>query len=186
MRLVSRTSAPKQLENEIMGMPIHKDEEELEEEADYIGGIIKRVGTFSNETLEDRKRFQKTIYLIQAFGIDLGYEFNWYVHGPYSPKLAKVGYKLEEIYDDVTETKFADEEYEERFQNFMEFVDPIKEDVDQLEAAASLHWLSKVNEELPHDILIDYLLEEEKEDLDLTPEDCEWLWDRMYSAGIVG
>lgn len=167
-------------------MPIHIDENELEKEAHYIGGIIKRVGSFSNETLEDRKRFQKTVYLIQAFGIDLGYEFNWYVHGPYSPRLAKVGYKLEEIYDQVQPTKFSDETYQERFEEFLEFVDPIKKDVDRLEASASLHWLDQINPDLPHDILIEHLLEEEKEELALPKEDCEELWDKLYNYNVVG
>ena len=167
-------------------MPIHKDEDNLEEEAHYVGGIVKRIGNFSNDTLDDRKRFQKTVYLIQAFGIDLGYDFNWYVHGPYSPELAKVGYKLAEIYDEVRPTEFSDSRYKNRFQDFLDFVEPISNDVDKLEAAASIHWLERANPELPHDILIDYLLEEEKEELDLTPEDCEELWDPMYRFDIVG
>ncbi|WP_276260636.1 hypothetical protein [Haloglomus litoreum] len=167
-------------------MSIHVNEDNgLDEEAHYIGGIIKRVGEFSNRSLEGRKKFQKTIYLIQAAGIDLGYEYNWYVHGPYSPELARVGYRLEEMYEDVSPTKFSDEEIEGRFQEVLQFLDPIKDDVEKLEAAASLHWLSENNEDLPHDILIDYLLEEEKSHLDLTPEDCEALWDGMATLNIV-
>jgi len=29
---------------------------------------------------EGRKRLQKLVYLAQIFGIDLGYEFSWYLH----------------------------------------------------------------------------------------------------------
>lgn len=47
-------------------------------------------------TLNDRKRVQKAIYLGQAAGADLGYDYNWYVHGPYSPELANDYYKLSE------------------------------------------------------------------------------------------
>lgn len=166
-------------------MPIHKGDNGLEEEAHYVGGIVKRISNFSNETLEDRKQFQKTIYLLQAAGIDLGYDFNWYVHGPYSPDLAKVGYKLAEMYEDVTPTKFSDPEYETRFEEFLEFIEPIKNDVQRLEAAASLHWLHEVNEGIPYDLLIDYLLEEEKEELELSPADCESLWDQMATYDIV-
>ena len=32
-------------------------------------------------------RLQK-IYLLQSLGTDLGYTYNWYVHGPFSPSLA--------------------------------------------------------------------------------------------------
>ena len=30
----------------------------------------------------------KKIYLLQSLGTDLGYTYNWYVHGPFSPSLA--------------------------------------------------------------------------------------------------
>lgn len=46
------------------------------------------------KTLSDRKRVQKAIYLGQAAGADLGYDYNWYIHGPYSPELANDYYQL--------------------------------------------------------------------------------------------
>jgi len=48
------------------------------------------------KTLNDRIRVQKAIYLGQAAGADLAYEYNWYLHGPYSPELANDYYKLSE------------------------------------------------------------------------------------------
>lgn len=48
------------------------------------------------KTLNDRIRVQKAIYLAQAAGADLGYDYNWYAHGPYSPELANDYYKLSE------------------------------------------------------------------------------------------
>ena len=47
------------------------------------------------ERLEDRKRVQKAVYLGQRLGVDLGYRYNWYRLGPYSPKLAKDYYELD-------------------------------------------------------------------------------------------
>lgn len=44
--------------------------------------------------IDDRKTLQKAICLIQASGIDLGYEFNWYLKGPYSPALSDDYYNL--------------------------------------------------------------------------------------------
>jgi hypothetical protein len=32
---------------------------------------------------------QKTVYLAQACGVDLGYDFHWYLRGPYSPALTR-------------------------------------------------------------------------------------------------
>jgi hypothetical protein len=35
------------------------------------------------ESFTDRLIVQKAVYLIQAFGLDLGYFYGWYLHGPY-------------------------------------------------------------------------------------------------------
>ena len=50
----------------------------------------------SIETIDDRKRVQKAVYLGQLSGVDLGYRFGWYVFGPYSPALTKDYYSLAE------------------------------------------------------------------------------------------
>src|SRR5215213_7560427 len=46
------------------------------------------------DTIDDRKRVQKAVYLGQAAGINLNYEFSWYLHGPYSNELTRDYYKL--------------------------------------------------------------------------------------------
>src|ERR1041384_1750688 len=45
-------------------------------------------------TISDRKRVQKAVYLGQAAGAELNYEFSWYIHGPYSTDLTKDYYRL--------------------------------------------------------------------------------------------
>ncbi|MGH9921784.1 MAG: hypothetical protein ACRD38_03430, partial [Nitrososphaerales archaeon] len=50
-------------------------------------GIKPDLGTFSK-----RKQLQKLTYLIEAFGIDLGFRFSWYLHGPYDSRLTSVLY----------------------------------------------------------------------------------------------
>jgi len=45
-------------------------------------------------SLPSRIVFQKRVYFAQAFGIDLGYHFGWYVFGPYSNELTKDAYGL--------------------------------------------------------------------------------------------
>src|SRR5262245_45792463 len=50
----------------------------------------------SIDTVDDRKRVQKAIYLGQLSGLDLGYPFGWYVKGPYSTDLTKDYYSLAE------------------------------------------------------------------------------------------
>src|SRR5205809_136660 len=48
------------------------------------------------DTLDDRKRVQKAVYLGQRAGVDLGYRFGWYLLGPYSPALTRDYYSLAE------------------------------------------------------------------------------------------
>ncbi|MBV8371082.1 MAG: hypothetical protein JO036_19380 [Candidatus Eremiobacteraeota bacterium] len=49
------------------------------------------------DTVVDRKRLQKAVYLGQAIGgVDLGYRYGWYKKGPYSPSLARDYYSLAE------------------------------------------------------------------------------------------
>ena len=45
-------------------------------------------------SIDSRKRFQKAVYLGQLSGVDLGYRYSWYVHGPYSTALTKDYYSL--------------------------------------------------------------------------------------------
>lgn len=57
--------------------------------------FLETLGISPNiETLDDRKRVQKAVYLGQLTGVDLGYRFSWYVMGPYSPDLTKDYYSL--------------------------------------------------------------------------------------------
>lgn len=56
------------------------------------GLIFKGLNIYSKDSLEDRVIIQKKVYLLQQKGIDLGYEYNWYLKGPYSPTLTKYVY----------------------------------------------------------------------------------------------
>lgn len=61
-------------------------------------GVPKQVKTFS-----DRLAMQKSIYLSQEFGINLGYFFRWYLHGPYSPSLSRDAYELVDAIKEIRE-----------------------------------------------------------------------------------
>jgi len=46
------------------------------------------------DEFNDRMVIQKTIYLCQAAGVHLGYRYNWYLRGPYSPDLTRDAFDL--------------------------------------------------------------------------------------------
>jgi hypothetical protein len=50
--------------------------------------VLKELGAQATlKTFDDRLILQKTVYLVQQFGIPLGYSFSWYLRGPYSRDL---------------------------------------------------------------------------------------------------
>ncbi|HUT45924.1 MAG TPA: hypothetical protein VMX36_06535 [Sedimentisphaerales bacterium] len=44
---------------------------------------------FKIDYFMDRLIMQKSVYLAQAAGVNLGYFYHWYLHGPYSPSLTR-------------------------------------------------------------------------------------------------
>ena len=63
----------------------------------------------SKETFDDRLVCQKKIYLLQSLGTDLGYTYNWYVRGPYSPALTNYVYNNIDVlsYNDLSGYKLS-------------------------------------------------------------------------------
>lgn len=98
---------------------------------------------FSMNSFQDRLHLQKFIYLLQAHDIYLGYDYSWYVCGPYSTTLAERGFELDTIYKDIpqTDTKFAYPTIQERFNNFKEFIAGSENNMEFLEIISSLHFL---------------------------------------------
>ena len=50
--------------------------------------IMRELGGFTINSLEDRVLMQKAVYLFQLFDLDLRFRFSWYLRGPYSRELA--------------------------------------------------------------------------------------------------
>lgn len=67
---------------------------------DIAKGIVFQKLSIKKETFNDRLISQKKVYLLQGLGTDLGYSYNWYVRGPYSPVLAKYIYKNHDLLSD--------------------------------------------------------------------------------------
>ena len=66
--------------------------------------VMNQLEVDSNiDTIDERISFQKAVYLAQAAGVALGYKYNWYVRGPYSPDLTKDYYALHEHLEESSE-----------------------------------------------------------------------------------
>lgn len=97
---------------------------------------------------EARLRLQKTIYLLQAHGMRLGYGFSWYRYGPYSQELVYDAYRA--LHADKAEyaqrarpIRF-NERTEERFEQFRSILGTALTDPKELELLASLDFVCKV------------------------------------------
>jgi hypothetical protein len=56
--------------------------------------VLNELGGADISTQDDRIAIQKLICLVQEAGLQLGYSFNWYVRGPYSPGLTSDYYQI--------------------------------------------------------------------------------------------
>ncbi len=54
---------------------------------DIANGVIFQALGVAKDSFDARLLSQKKIFLLQELGVDLGYSYNWYVRGPYSPNL---------------------------------------------------------------------------------------------------
>ena len=101
---------------------------------------------FNLSYFNDRLIYQKTVYLAQAAGINLGYYYHWYLHGPYCSPLTIDGYDIKTEIDskeweewqlsDVSKAKLA------KIKPIFDEPDPQKL-ADNIELLASVHFLIK-------------------------------------------
>lgn len=55
---------------------------------DIANGLVFKSLNVEKDTFDQRLLSQKKVFLLQELGVDIGYSYNWYIHGPYSPNLA--------------------------------------------------------------------------------------------------
>jgi hypothetical protein len=58
--------------------------------------ILNALTTFDLSQFDDRLRLQKLVFLARKLGHDLGYSYNWYARGPYSPSLTRILFSAHE------------------------------------------------------------------------------------------
>lgn len=124
-------------------------------EEEYVAGILTRLDKFDMDEEYDRRRGQAAVQLLKGFDIDLRYSFKWFYSGkrPYSSEL----YDVFDVWpEDAQERVFTSEKLEDRFSEFQEYLECGEDDLDQdsrirdldrLEVAASLSFVSELNPE---------------------------------------
>lgn len=148
-----------------------------------LGVLVKDFGNFNMSTFNGRLIFQKTMQLLQTFGLDFGYRYNWYLRGPYCPDLAKDGFELKEIIQDIPTfaVEFADGNVQTRYEEFKEFLSDKKDDHNKLEIASSICFLYK-EEGLDKETVL--RLTEGKRS-HFTEQDCVSMWNELERYGVV-
>lgn len=124
----------------------------MERQPFVLGFLLRKFPEFDfkMDEFDDRLRLQKFIYLLQAHDIYLGYDFSWYLRGPYCTTLTAAGFALEGFYQQIPKrskgTRFASRTIQKRFDRFTRFIKGKESDTNFLEAAASLHFLIRIRQ----------------------------------------
>jgi uncharacterized protein YwgA len=121
--------------------------------------LLKSLGLsqINAESFENRLRYQKIIYLLQYFDLPVGFRFNWYVRGPYSPPLTDIIYSIHynpSLWEQSREIEFKEEnEVEEKIYNLKILLGEKLEDWEYLEIFASLAYIKENNPSMTNDEL---------------------------------
>jgi uncharacterized protein YwgA len=112
---------------------------------------LERIGGFQVSTFVDRKLLQKKTYFLQAFGIDFGYNFGFYLYGPYGSELTSDVFHLSAQKDQAPKTlekvelSLEEEKAMKRMERFLDGIKGEKKEIAyKLELLSSLHFLWKI------------------------------------------
>lgn len=77
---------------------------------DIANGLVFQALGVSKDSFDDRLLSQKKVFLLQELGVNLGYSYNWYVRGPYSPDLTTyIFHNLDMLKEqDFSDYRFSD------------------------------------------------------------------------------
>ncbi len=91
-------------------------------------------------TFSDRKRLQKIFYILKQFGLNFRVKYNWYKHGPYSPKLANIYYQVNKIQNqsEIIKNKSLNKSDLIIIEKANPFINDMKNSTNQLEYYASI------------------------------------------------
>jgi uncharacterized protein YwgA len=105
------------------------------------------------ETVVDRKRVQKAVYVGQRAGVDLGYSYSWYLMGPYSTSLTRDYYALADALASGAKARVQEHKLQPELEKRLKAIRPLLtpprgvglDDESWLELIASYDYLRKVS-----------------------------------------
>ena len=147
-----------------------------------LGLVLKNLDNFDITTFSGRLVLQKTIYLMQAFGVYLGYEFGWYLHGPYSTTLTRHGFELRGVYRHVPRGSFDGKTARTRFSLFLRFMEDKQGDADRLELLSSIHFLKKLYPRMRKSGVLKKVQDKQQH---FTKAQCAAAWDELRNEGLI-
>jgi uncharacterized protein YwgA len=154
----------------------------LPKRLEVLGGLLHRLGSFDMSTFRGRLILQKTVYLMQSMGIFLGYRFNWYVYGPYSPELARHGFELAQRFQEVEPYEFHRESHRKSFDRLIDFLGDNRRNPIWLEAVASIHFQRRLHPAKAKDEILHATKNKQPY---FTLDICRDAWDALDSAGLL-
>jgi uncharacterized protein YwgA len=150
---------------------------------EILGGLLKRAYPDFNMVLFDnRLKVQKYIYLMQRFGLNLGYSFSLYIRGPYCTELTKDAFQMKN-YESIQPIGFAAPIHETRFKEFLIFFEPHKDDTVWLEVASSILIFYDMYSK-KRDIVVE-LVKNKNDILKEKINEIEKVWSELVGVGIL-
>lgn len=135
----------------------------------------------SMKTFADRKKMQKLVYILQeVFGVDIGSNFSWYIHGPYAPDLTRLLFEITESGSTV-QVGALDKSNLPKIEKVKAFLGNTINSTDKLELLGSLHYLKSLGKsQSVNDLEIMAVLKEKKPYF--KDKDIAWAWQKLEAA----
>lgn len=148
-------------------------------------GACANTFALKNDDFEDRVYAQKAIYLVQLFGMDLGYRYAWDVRGPYCRELAQ---DLDVVFENGLNARYSlSSKGLARAKCVVDLIDKTPDQLDKvhwLELLASLHFLRHIRFGMTIEVQkANKVLAEEKPRLG-SKELLKQAWSALESVGL--
>ena len=153
---------------------------------------------FDMNSFNNRLIYQKLIFLLNEVSVDLNYNYNWYIRGPYSPELSKELYYLDDLLQqnksflDLINEKFVhNKTIDTAIGNINNLESSFQETFDHdwnakdLEILASLLFIDKYTYSECRNSKKNTLKEFENRNSELADNDIEKYWDLLKSNQFI-